>query len=132
MQSLRDQISKQEVALTDIDESMDEWTTKLEAALNQKQLVQAKLMQHTAAVLTLPSPRSEGGRVSEEQTPPRSPERKMVEQVAEEMAEEQPGQERSDREVESITIYADSGVASLLRSIEQEIDMMDQSRRHGQ
>ena len=127
--SLRDQVSKQEAALRDIDDSVDEWTSKMEAAVDRKQLIQAKLSQHLAAVLAMPDFRGENGRLSDEQTPPRSPERNMGEQIVEEAGFESLDDEKLKREVESITIYADSGVASLLRSIEQEIDQMDQ-RRH--
>lgn len=123
---------KQEAALSEIDESVDEWTMKLDTAMNRKQMLQTKLSEHVAAILAMPIQFGDSGRLSEEQTPPRSPERKIVEVATDEMVEEHPSTGREERDVESIRIYADSGVASLLRSIEQEIDMMDQSRRHGQ
>ena len=129
--SLREQMVKQETAISDMSNSVDDWTMKLEAAMTRKQMVQLKLSQHIAGVLAFSPPHGDGGRISEEQTPPRSPERKPIEDAASDLAEERSVKGREDREVESIRIYADSGVASLLRSIEQEIDMMDQSRRQG-
>ena len=129
--SLRDQIVKQEVALSDIDDSVDDWTMKLEAAINRKQLVQLKLSEHVAAVLALSNSAIEGQRLSKEHTPPRSPERGPLEtdaKVATEAPNSLEGRDGRGRDVESIRIYADEGVASLLRSIEQEIDMMDQLR----
>ena len=130
--SVREHLVKQETKLNDLDESVDDWMMKLEAAINRKQLVQTKLSQHVAAILSWSNPLGDGGRISEGQTPPRSPERKPAEEaVAEKMLEDHSTKEGEGRDVESIRIYADSGVASLLRSIEQEIDMMDQSRRNG-
>ena len=130
--SMREQTLKQEAKLSDLDESVDDWMMKLEAAMNRKQLVQIKLSQHVAAILSWSNPLGDGGRISEGQTPPRSPERKPAEEAAVgQMVEGHHAKEGEGRDVESIRIYADSGVASLLRSIEQEIDMMDQSRRNG-
>ena len=61
----------------------------------------------------------EGERISEEHTPPRSPERQLIGIIAEEPKEELSEIPAEGRDVESIMIYADSGVASLMRSIEQ-------------
>ena len=130
--SMREYLVKQETKLNDLDESVDDWTMKREAAINRKQLVQIKLSQHVAAILSWLNPLGDGGRISEGQTPPRSPERKPTEEApVDKMMGENSANEGEGRDVESIRIYADSGVASLLRSIEQEIDMMDQSRRNG-
>lgn len=116
----REHIIKQEAALLEVDASIEEWTSKLEKAQERKVKVQQKLLEHTAAVLMVKLPgRDSASRASEEQTPPRSPERLGS------GSEWSPKRER--RDVESIRVYADSGVASLLKSIEQEIDLMDQA-----
>lgn len=128
---LLNQLTKQETALSDMDESLDEWTLKLDAALNRKQMIQVKLSQHMAAVLAMSKPLGDNRRMSAEQTPPHSPERGVVWGTVEVATGGQPRGEWEERDAESIRIYADSGVASLLRSIEQEIDMMDQTRRYG-
>ena len=118
----REHLIKQESALSGVESQIDDWTLKLEKAQDRRFSVQQKILEHTAAVLNVRLPVSEGGaRLSEEQTPPRSPERLA-------MGSEWESQlERERRDVESIRVYADSGVASLLRDIEQEIDLMDRS-----
>ena len=131
----RETLIKQESMLANLDLSIDEWTAKLEKIEGRQWRIQQKLSQHMAAVLLLQVPGSETRRISEEQTPPRSPERLVVDWDLEESIDET-GIERETRrdDVESIRIYAGSGVslgvASLLKSIEQEIDLMGQRRNH--
>lgn len=106
---------KQEMALAELDVSIDEWLVKLEQAENRRTRVRQKLLEHVAAALTLQSARANSGKtaVQDEQTPPRSPEK----------LEESP-RSPNRRDVESIKIYAGSEVYALLADIEQEIEQM--------
>ena len=114
----REHLIKQEEALLDLDISINEWLMKLNAAESRRQKVQRKLLEHTAAIIHMTGPSSPCDGVSgNQQTPPRSPQRIDF------------SPER--RGVESIRVYADSGVASLLASIEQEIDVLAESTRYG-
>ena len=126
----RDNLIKQETTLAELDLAIDEWTEKLRTIEGRRWQIQQKLSEHVTAVLALQLPGSDARRVSEEQTPPRSPEKLLGDCNSEEARDEvQIERETRRDEVESIRIYADSGVASLLKSIEQEIDLMDQRMR---
>lgn len=113
-QVFRQSIAKQVEALAELDLSIDDWVARLEQADSRRNRIQQKLVEHYAAASTLPTgstaplPPSAGVH-----TPPRSPGK----------WEELYSKQR--RDVQSIRIYADSGVAALLRAIEQEIDLVD-------
>jgi hypothetical protein len=128
-------ILKQEEALSELDSSIDDWVSKLEAAENRRTRVRQKLLEHVAGALLLPaqSPGSgEMGRRREQEmnTPPRSPvkeaykekDRSPVRLAAE--VEVSTPEEAKRREVESIRIYADSDVYALLADVEAEITRM--------
>lgn len=112
----RDNIVQQEQTLADLDSQINEWYDKLEQAEDRRQRIRQKLMEHTAAILLVNTPATplgqrHGGR---EHTPPRSPDRGITSPSDRSFSTER-------RDVESIRVYADSGVASLLASIETEI-----------
>ena len=110
----RDHLIRQEEALLDLDISINEWLVKLSAVESGRQKAQQKLLEHTAAVIYMTGlPNACDETSMNQQTPPRSPQKLNF------------GTER--REVESIRVYADSGVASLLASIEQEIGVLAES-----
>jgi hypothetical protein len=106
----RERIKTHQSAISELDNSIDDWTRTLEQADERKSKVQTLLLEHVAAVLTLKLP---GNSRDEAPTPPRSPG----------LVDRSYSSER--RELETIRIYADSGVASLLASIERELEMMD-------
>jgi hypothetical protein len=109
----RERIKKYQSAISGLDNSIDDWTRTLEQADERKRKIQTLLLENVAAVLMLGlhgKPRDEAAIIP---TPPRSPRR----------ADRSFDPEKSD--AETIKIYADSGVASLLASIERELDMMD-------
>ena len=106
-------IVKQEDALAELDASIDEWTFRLERAQDRRDAIRQKLLEHTSAVLMLKPLGTSRPQVSDDaQTPPRSPTK-----VDRSFSNER-------RLVESIKVYADSGVASLLASIEKDLGMM--------
>lgn len=109
----RESILKQEEALSELDVSIDEWASKLERAQDRRNQIQQKLLQHYAAASNLPTAQTTQSARSLETplTPPTSPEN----------SEDVYSRQRQD--VQSIKIYADSGVAALLSAIEQEIDL---------
>ena len=109
----RESILKQDEALSELDVSIDEWTSKLELAQDRRNQIQQKLLQHYAAASNLPTTQNiQSARAIETTlTPPTSPEN----------SEDVYSRQRQD--VQSIKIYADSGVAALLSAIEQEIDL---------
>ena len=112
----RESILKQEETLADIDNSIDDWIRKSEQAENRRSRVRQKLLEHVAAALTLRPNTMTGSRhVSEQHTPPESPEQE----------DQFPRDER--QRVQSIKIYADAGVAALLAEIDQEIGSMERS-----
>lgn len=108
---------KQEEALAELDQSIDEWVTKLEHAENRRTRVRQKLLEHMAAALVLQKTKA-GSQAFEEQTPPQSPTK----------TDDQPGVNRKD--VESIKVYADSRVYAdakvyaLFADIEKEMELM--------
>ena len=111
-------IMKQEDALVELDVSIDGWTVKLEQAQDRRNKVRQKLLEHVAAISILKVPGGSRTHVSgDAPTPPRSPEK----------GDRSFSNER--RDVESIKVYADSGVASLLASIERELGMMEDQGR---
>lgn len=105
----RESILKQEEALAELDISIDEWLAKLETAEERRTTVRQKLLQHVAAALTLQTVGVIRPLHFEEATPPVSPEK----------TEDYFSSKRKD--VQSIRIYADEGVAALLAEIEREI-----------
>lgn len=108
---------KQEEALAELDFSIDDWVSKLEQADNRRNRIHQKLLQHFAASLTLKTAQNvRPTHVGNIQTPPTSPEK------SEDLYS------RQRRDVQSIKVYADSGVAALLSAIEQEIDLIDNPR----
>lgn len=110
-----DNIVKQEDALAELDLSIDEWTVKLERAQDRRNAVRQKLLEHSSAILMLKIPGTSRTQVSDDtQTPPRSP------------TEVDRSFSLERRDVESIRVYADSGVASLLANIEQELGKMEE------
>ena len=126
---MRDYLAKQTKTLNSLDAQIDEWQEKLDIVSDRKLTIQSKVWEHMAAILAAVSATGEVSR-TEEHTPPRSPERgnrfAKVPIHEDIIMDDAASATRGD--VESITIYADSGVASLLRSIEEELDVIDQSR----
>lgn len=106
-------VLRQEEALAELDLSIDDWVSKLEYAENRRSLIRQKLLEHLAATLTVKTiENAQPQRVNEVQTPPTSPEK----------IDNNHNNER--RDVQSIKVYADSGVAALLSAIENEIIFM--------
>ena len=106
-------VLKQEEALAELDLSIDDWVSKLEHAENRRSLIRQKLLEHLAAMLTVKTAeKAQLQRDNEMQTPPMSPEK----------TDDKDKNERGD--VQSIQVYADSGVAALLSAIENEIVFM--------
>ena len=109
-----DSILRQEEALAELDKSIDDWVTKLEQAGNRRVQIRQRLLEHIAAALTLrPTGRPESREVIDDHrsliVPPK------FENIC-----------RNKRhDVQSIKVYADSGVAALLAEIEQEIGAME-------
>ncbi|MCJ1476480.1 hypothetical protein MMC13_005146 [Lambiella insularis] len=111
-------VVKQEDALVELDVSIDEWSVKLEQAQDRRNKIRQKLLEHVTAISMVKLPGTSRDQVSvDAQTPPRSPEK-----VDRSFSTER-------RDVESIRVYADSGVASLLASIEKELGMMEEQGR---
>ncbi|KAL8965762.1 MAG: hypothetical protein Q9183_003697 [Haloplaca sp. 2 TL-2023] len=109
----RESILKQEEALADIDDSIDDWIRKSEQAENRRTRVRQKLLEHVAAALTLRPDGMAGSRhLTETQTPPESPEH------------DNDFLNKQRRDVQSIKIYADAGVAALLAEIDEEIGFL--------
>lgn len=106
----RESLLKQEEALAELDNSIDEFIAKLEQSENRRLRLRQKLLEHVAAALVL-TPTMRGG--AAETTPPRSPVK----------VENSPSRaERKD--TESIKIYADGHVLSLFSDIEKAIGQM--------
>ncbi|KAH6618872.1 Up-regulated during septation-domain-containing protein [Boeremia exigua] len=106
----RESLLKQEEALAELDNSIDEFIAKLEQSENRRLRLRQKLLEHVAAALVLtPTVRADAA----ESTPPRSPVK----------AEDSPSRtERKD--TESIRIYADGHVLNLFSDIEKAIGQM--------
>lgn len=106
----RDSILKQEEALADIDGSIDDWIRKSEQAEDRRTHIRQKLLEHVAAALTLkPNGAAGSSNLPEQHTPPESPEH------------DDDFLTSRRRDVQSIKIYADAGVAALLAEIDKEI-----------
>jgi len=107
----RDSILKQEDALAELDVSIDDWVSKLEAAEERRTRIRRILLEHIAAAVTLHT----GAKAEiENQAPPISPE----DEDDDDDDDDYISTER--RGVQSIKIYADEGVAALLAGIEKE------------
>ncbi|KAL1984972.1 hypothetical protein VTN96DRAFT_8528 [Rasamsonia emersonii] len=110
---------RQQEALAELDQSIDEWITKLEHFENRRTRVRQKLLEHVAAALMLQTtPQSQA---SEQQTPPRSP-----------VNNEENGVDMSRQESIKIyadsKVYADASVHALFAEIEKEMERMNESR----
>ena len=104
--------------MAELDQSIDEWYTKLEHAENRRARIRQKLLEHLAAVLVLGQPAS-GSKRTEEQTPPRSP-------------QETDSPDGGRREiVESIKVYADAELQALFANVEKEMEKMVNSDQRG-
>lgn len=57
----QESLLKQEEALAELDNSIDDWVNKLEQAENRRTRVRQKLLEHVAAAVTLPVPKDDGG-----------------------------------------------------------------------
>ena len=103
----RDIILRQEEALADLDDSIEEWVTKVDAAEVRRAQVHQKLLEHIAAAMTLQST----GRppMNMQYTPPISPDKEI----------DYFNNQRKD--VQSIKVFASEGVAALLNELEKEI-----------
>ncbi|KAF2200515.1 hypothetical protein GQ43DRAFT_70023 [Delitschia confertaspora ATCC 74209] len=112
----RESLLKQEEALAELDNSIDEFILKLEQSENRRLRVRQKLLEHVAGALVLnPSTAQQCGAQrfeAAESTPPRSP-----------IKMESPLQ-INRKDVESIKIYADGHVLNLFSDIEQAIGKM--------
>jgi len=107
----RDSILKQEDALAELDVSIDDWVSKLEAAEERRTRIRRILLEHIAAAVTLHT----GAKAEiENQAPSISPE----DEDEDDDDDDYISTER--RGVQSIKIYADEGVAALLAGIEKE------------
>ena len=149
----REAVVKHQRALAECDAAVEEWLAELEAAEERRGVVGRKLAQHVTAVLALRLPGTESGGAGGgvgvggaggagrggvgpkvENTPPLSPVELDAGWVGADAAAEgsavvdEGGEGEKRRDVESIRVYADLGVASLLKSIELEIDMMGRAR----
>lgn len=110
----RESILKYEEALAQIDDSIGDWIRKSEQAKNRRMRVRQKLLEHVAAASTLqPSGTAGSQNRPEEQTPPESPEN------------DESFCSNGRRDVQSIKIYADTGVTALLAEIDREIGDME-------
>ncbi|KLJ10381.1 hypothetical protein EMPG_14237 [Blastomyces silverae] len=106
----REGILKQEEALSELDQSIDEWVYKLEHAENKRIRIRQKLLEHMAGAMTLWTPHYDV--LADDQISSRSPSR----------AETPLGVNR--REVESIKIYAGAELHTLFANIEKEMEKM--------
>ncbi|KZM21415.1 hypothetical protein ST47_g7412 [Ascochyta rabiei] len=106
----RESLLKQEEALAELDNSIDEFIAKLEQSENRRLRLRQKLLEHVAAAIVL-SPAMR--RDTAETTPPRSPVK----------AEDSPVRAQL-KETESIKIYADGHVLNLFSNIEKAISQM--------
>lgn len=133
----RQNMLKQEVALAELDASIDDWWSRWELAENRRSRVRQKLLEHIAAATLLQQQRSTQGTnqqrearelqrpqsrvIAEPQTPPRSPETPSSPVLAPMTTSSPPtGVHKS----ESIKIYADTEVWALLADIEKEMEFM--------
>ncbi|QSS61332.1 hypothetical protein I7I51_03505 [Histoplasma capsulatum] len=111
----REGILKQEEALSELDQSIDEWAYKLDLAENRRIRIRQKLLEHMAGTMTLWTPQYEGEALEDDLTPFRSP-------PSPPRAGTPPFVNR--REVESIKIYADAELQALFANIEKEMEKM--------
>ena len=115
----RESILRQEEALSELDVSIDDWVTKLEAAEERRTIIRQKLLEHVAAALTLRTNVVARPPYLDEATPPVSPEK------------EEDFLSNARKDVQSIRIYADEGVTALLADIEKEIDYISEPWKSG-
>lgn len=115
----REALLKQEEALAEFDQSIDDWILKLEQAENRRLRIRQKLLEHVAGALV---PQPAGGfrhGSFAESTPPRSPTK--AEPAANTGA-------AANNRSESIRIYADGQVLDLFADVELTMGKMCESR----
>jgi len=106
----RERLLKQEEALEELDRAIDDWATKLDLAENRRLRLRQKLLEHVAAAMMLVPGQASS---SSQLTPPGS---------REGSPQNSPTKDRN--EVESIKIYADTGVLNLFTEVEMAIGRM--------
>jgi hypothetical protein len=112
-----EEIIKQENALAELDTSIDDWMDELEKTQSRRDQIWEKLHEHSAALLVLKNPATtRSPQTDYAQTPPRSPPQSPAKVDKPFIVDR--------RDVESIKVYADEGVASLLASIEVELGLL--------
>lgn len=135
---------RQEEALAELDDSIDDWVSKLEHVENRRTRVRQKLLEHVAAATMLPVPRSPGAPAESLQpalgpmspipggisTPPESPSRRVFPELPDvgtaPAGEQAPGLKRAD--VESIRVYVEGDIFALLADVENHITRMSTRR----
>ena len=110
----KERLVKQHEALVELDQSIDDWFSKLEVAENRRLRLRQKLLEHVAASMALGITLPLGHHPAQLTTPPRSPEK---------VRSPEPLQS-TRKEVESIKIYADNHVLNLFNDIEQAVTKM--------
>lgn len=108
----REGIIRQEQALAELDQAIDEWIEKLDMVENRRTRVRQKLLEHMASSLLLQISNAQDNKDTENRTPPRSP-----------VTADSPS-DGNRKDVESIRIYADSALHALFANIEEEMDKM--------
>lgn len=109
--------------LIELDDTLDEWSRKLERAENQRLRARQKLLEHIAAVLAMPPTKDDAVvKTIVLHTPPESPETPLPRQP------DTPMSKRPD--AESIKIFAASDVQALLVDIDREIEASVEAGGH--
>lgn len=119
----REALLKQEEALAEFDESIDDWIMKLEQAENRRLRIRQKLLEHVAGALVLqPHSAFRHGSFAES-TPPRSP-TKLEPVPAATSATTPASASSAPARSESIRIYADGQVLDLFADVEHTMGKM--------
>lgn len=137
-------IIRQEEVLAELDIAIDDWMSKLEQAEHRRWKVQQKLLEHVAATLTVVDstviraennkntrepPQTERRVVKENQTPPTTLQEPILtdESLICNSCISHSHSHSETGNLQTVRVHADTGVAVLLSTIEDEILLMQQA-----
>lgn len=134
-------IIRQEEVLAELDIAIDDWVSKLEQAEHRRWKIQQKLLEHVAATLTVVDSTSINAGpttntralqrskvLKEKQTLPTTPQEPILTDESLRACDSSSSHSYSETEnLQTVRVYADTGVAVLLSAIEDEILLMQKA-----
>lgn len=130
--------------MAELDIAIDDWVSKLEQAEHRRWKIEQKLLEHVAATLTIVDPTvikaginnttrapQQRRMLKENRTPPTTPQEPILTDeslgVCNSSSNSHSHSHSETENLQTVRVYADTGVAVLLSAIEDEILLMQQA-----